>query len=458
MKRVLFVLFIIFIFLSSGCIQKKETDELPKKTIEQTTKQITNTTIEPGQTYNKSTDERSVDETPLETPNSQWLGNLCSDEAECNSFCHDNKGLCKDYCAGNPENELCQKFGFAKITGCEDSEVKFDYAPVNLNRTTLLLPLGIMTGGHVIPTDHHYFQNFSNEEFNIEIYSPGAGDITSIEHMPGATEGEDYRIIIEHTCSISSIYIHVGILSEKLKKYAPQNSRYAGVKIPVEAGELIGYYKTNVDYSISDTNVVLPGLLVPEHYEPESWKIHTANIYDYFNEQIKSRLIEKSIRTAEPITGKIDFDIDGKLVGNWFLKDSELNEETPEEYTYWQGHLSISYDYLDPNRIVFSIGGYNGKDSEQFGVKGNYKDPSEIGIEDGLVKYELVYYDYITPEGEPWDRKSLVKDLKTESSERVQGTVLVQMIEKRKIKFEVFDGKTASQVSGFTSNAKIYER
>ena len=36
--------------------------------------------------------------------------------------------------------------------------------------------------------------------------------------------------------------------------------------------------------------------------------------------------------------------------------------------------------------------------------------------------------------------------------------VLVQMIGPREIKFETFPEKTASQVSEFTENAKIYER
>lgn len=47
-------------------------------------------------------------------------------------------------------------------------------------------------------------------------------------------------------------------------------------------------------------------------------------------------------------------------------------------------------DYIDPQRIVLSIGGYAGEDSKQFGVKGNSPNPADIGIEDGLIEYELV--------------------------------------------------------------------
>ena len=198
---------------------------------------------------------------------------------------------------------------------------------------------------------------------------------------------------------------------------------------------------------------------MPYHYRGELWKIHVPNTLDYFNEPIRSKLIEKSVRTAEPISGKIDYDIDGRLVGNWFLEgtDGYAGDSTSFE-RYWLGHLSIVYDAYDPARIVISIAGYEDRDSRQFGVKGNSPDPADVGIGNGLIKYELVDYYHITSGGGSWDAISPVKISKTASNEIVQGIVLVQMIETRKIKFEAFPGKTASQVSGFTENANIYER
>ncbi len=422
--------------------------------------------------FEKNIENGRVEDQKLEKLESQSLGSLCSGEESCKKFCLNNLGRCNEYCEGN-ENELCktifppQESFVEKQTEseqreekCEGTKTKFDFAPVNLDKTKVFLPLGLMIDSHVTPIDHHYFQNFDNEEFDIEIYSPGKGMITDIGHMPGAEEGKDYRIVIEHTCTISSIYIYVSNLPEKIKKYAPDNG-YKGDRIPVEAGELIGYYKNNLDYNLVDEEVILSGFIVPEHYKAESWKIHVPNTYDYFNEPIKSKLIEKSIRTAEPISGKIDYDIDGRLVGNWFLEGTNgyagaVTE--PGGKGYWLGHLSIVYDAYDPERIVLSIGSYGGENSKQFSVKSNSPDPADVGIENGLVKYELVRYDYVTSDELPWDRISLTKGLKTVSNEIVEGVVLVQMIEDRKIKFEAFPEKTASQVNGFTENAKVYER
>jgi len=341
---------------------------------------------------------------------------------------------------------------------CEGTKTKFDYAPVNLEKTLVFQPLGLMTGGHVTPIDHHYFQNFGNDKPDIEVYSPGSGFVTSIGHMPGAPEGEDYRVVISHTCTIESIYIHIDILSEELAS-AIGKEDYASVEIPVEAGELIGYYATNVDYNLVDAEVTLDGFVIPEHYSGEAWKIHVPNTYDYFNEPVKSQIIAISLRSVEPISGKIDYDIDGKLVGNWFLEGTGgyAGGGTGTE-RYWLGHLAIAYDAYDPTRIVFSIGNYEGKDSEQFGVKNNAPDPAAIGIKDGMIKYELVDFGYVTSDGKDWDRTTFAEGITGIGYDSVRGVVLVEMVDSRKIKFEVFPGKTAGQVSGFTDNSKIYKR
>ena len=57
-----------------------------------------------------------------------------------------------------------------------------------------------------------------------------------------------------------------------------------------------------------------------------------------------------------------------------------------------------------------------------------------------------------------WDRQSLVKGLKVKNSLEVSGVILLELIEDRKLKVEIFSGKTAKQVNGFTQNSKLYER
>ncbi len=337
----------------------------------------------------------------------------------------------------------------------------FEYSPVNIEKTKVLIPLGLMTGSHVTPIDHHYFQNFENVGYNIEVYSPAAGIINSIQHMPGHPDGEDYRVVIDHGCGVSSIYIHLGTLAEKFKHIAPEliGKENSSVNEVIEAGELLGYYERNVDYNIVDLNFTLTGFVRPESYRGEPWKIHVPNTYDYFTDEVREQLISISQRIAEPIVGKIDYDIEGKLVGNWFLKGTDgYSGGTDPFISYWMGHLAIAYDHLDPEAIVFSIGGYLGEDSRQLTVRGNYPNPKDVGVGSGVIKYELMMYDYYTLDGLQWDRLSDIREIKVGDMGYVDSILLVQVLENNEIKFELFFDTALEDVNSFTSEAIIYTR
>jgi len=333
-------------------------------------------------------------------------------------------------------------------------KIIFQYSPVNMEKTAVVIPFGLMIGGHVTPVDHQYFQNFTNTEQNIEVYSPGNGIITSIQQMEGAP-GTDYRVEIKHTDKISSIFIHIYLLSDKIMQYAPQTG-YKNVNIPVNAGETIGYYTQNVDYNIVDLDYTRTGLLIPEHYIGEPWKVHVPDTLDYFTDEIKNEIIAKSLRTTEPISGKFDYDIDGRLIGNWFEQGTN-GYQGVNQSNYWITHLSISPDYLDNNHIIVSLGDYNGE-AKQFGVKGDEPNPANVSVQTGTIKYELVDYTYYLTNGSYWDRISLTKDPIAVNYNETIGTILLQLITNRTLKVEIFPNKTANEVTNFTQNSKTYER
>ncbi len=346
--------------------------------------------------------------------------------------------------------------------GCNGGRVTFEYPPVDLDRIEYVTPLGLMADSHVTPVDHLYYQNFKEPDWDIAVYSPAAGTITDIQHMQQTiSDGEgqaidDYRLIIEHTCTISSVFIHVGQLSPRIAEVAPSGAGSVRVDLPVAAGEAIGSFRKNVDYSVVDLEVTLEGLLVPEHYEREPWKIHTPNPFDYFTAEIQEALRAKSLRTEEPFDGRFAYDIDGRLVGNWFQRGTN-GYAGVERDRYWAGHLAVAYDLFDPSHIVVSIGTFDGV-SKQFGVLGNAPDPRDVSVESGLVAYELVDYDYYVDD-QRWDRVSLVKGIEARNSDTaVSGVVLFQLVDDRTLLVETFPGKTASQVGGFTDAALTYER
>ncbi len=121
---------------------------------------------------------------------------------------------------------------------------------------------------------------------------------------------------------------------------------------------------------------------------------------------------------------------------------------------YWLGHLSFAYDYIVPSHIIASFGDYAG-DQRQFGVLGNSPDPAEVIVSNGLVKYDLVSYEYY--DGDlTWDRLSFTRGLTMGNYPFIDAVVLVQLIEARRLKVEIFYGQTSSDVNGFTDDAKFY--
>ncbi len=334
---------------------------------------------------------------------------------------------------------------------------RFEYPPVDLSEIEFILPLGGMIGNHVTPIDHQYYVSpdfGATETIEIDVYAPADGTVSSIQHM-GNFNNDDYRFVIDHSDTIQSIYIHVDNLSDKLALHAPANGQYVNTDISVSAGEILGNYSGSVDYNLVDNDITLSGFVNPDSYTAEPWKIHTPDPFDYFNDTIRQTLLSKSLRTVEPVGGKIDHDIDGHLVGNWFLENTngyaglDLNN-------YWLGHLSFSYDYIVPDHIIASFGDYAGE-QRQFGVLGNTPDPADVTLSSGLVKYDLVSYEYYDG-AVPWDRLSFTQGLSMDNYSFIDAVVLVQLMETRRLKVEIFHGQTSSDITGFTDDAKYYTR
>ena len=343
---------------------------------------------------------------------------------------------------------------------CSGKFIRLSYPPVNLDKITYIIPMGGLAGEHVAPIDHQYYQNFFNTEANIDVYAPADGIVTDIQHM-GSFRGDrqrepfdDYRVVIEHTCTISTIFIHIDKLSDKVKAVAPRPGEYVSVNVPVKAGEVIGWFDNNVDFNVVDKEFTI-NFINPESYESDPNRAHIQDPFYYYDEPLKTKLISKSLRTAKPEGGTIDYDIDGALTGTWFREGTKgwggLRQER-----YWADHLAVVPNNIDPEHFIFSIGTFDGI-ARQFGVKGNAPEPSQVGKETDLVKYELVEYK-IYDGGKEFDYRNLAKGLKAKNDDFVQGVVLLQLLEDRKLKFEAFPGKTADEVSGFSERAQIYVR
>jgi len=354
---------------------------------------------------------------------------------------------------------------------CKERDVKFTSAPMKSSDLSYIRPLGAMSDGHVTPTDHVYIggPNPNAADNTYPVLMPADGTITTISAMPaqyiGDRQGqqvatEDHRIVISHSCRYFSIYIHIHKLGDKLKSAVGtlQPNENKQTNIELKAGDTVGYIgNSTFDWTPIDTTKTLSGFISPKLYEGESWKIHTVSPFDLYEGALKAELESKSLRTAAPIGGKIDYDQPGKLIGNWFRQGSGgySGANGNNGGRYWDGHLSVVPDYISPTSTIVSIGNWTG-DAKQMVVSGA-ADPAAVTKDTGLVKYELKRLNYVSKNG--MSRGNMYeKDLRPSQNESVEGTILLQVQADEKLKVEKFPGKSAAQVSGFTAAAQLYER
>jgi len=347
--------------------------------------------------------------------------------------------------------------------------VRFSHPPMRLEDIERITPYGLMVGGHVCPIDHGYFypRPLTPGQPHFDVMSPADGHIVMISHrtqLTGSTEQQrdydDYALHIEHSATFYTFYDLLTQLDPAIAQQLDDatRDRFARrqmgppihVRIPVKAGQVVGKVGgRSLDIAVINTEVKLPGFLTPRLYGHYAWRVHVVDPFDYFDEPLRSPLLKLNTRKVDPPFGKIDYDIDGRLVGNWFREGSGgYPGDGRDPRGYWMGHLAFAYHHVEPSVVIVSVGDFGGQ-PRQFAVKGNGPDPAKVSAKDGIVKYELVYAP-VNSSGEPIELPPHMRG--------VQGVLLAQVLENRKLTMEVFPGKTAAAVTGFTTGAETYER
>jgi hypothetical protein len=346
--------------------------------------------------------------------------------------------------------------------------VRFTHSPMRFEDIKNLVPYGLMVGGHVCPIDHGYFypKQLEPGRPHFPIMAPADGFIVVVGHrtqLTGSSEQsrtyDDYALTIEHSGTFYSQYDLLTQLEPSVLDQldASVRERFARkqmgppvqTRIPVKAGQVVGRVAgRSLDFGVVNTEVKLPGFLTPKLYGHYAWRVHIVDPFDYFDEPLKSKLLSLNARQVKPPFGKIDYDVDGRLIGNWFREGSGgYPGDRNDPRGYWMGHLAFAPHHIDPMTTVVSIGDFDGK-PRQFWVKGNAPDPAKVSEQDGAVKYELIWSQL----GSAGDRQV------RQDADAVQGTVLAQVLAGRKLKFEAFPAKVGSEVKGFTAAARTYER
>ncbi|MBI2022814.1 hypothetical protein HYS97_03130 [Candidatus Daviesbacteria bacterium] len=367
-----------------------------------------------------------------------------------------------------------QKGGEGLYGRCEgNGTTKLNTFPLDPKEIELIVPMGRVQDSHVTPTDHQYIipketkggSLITDNPEKYQIKAPFDGFITNVELFKEPVEksyrkdpySNNYLVVFEYSCDYYVRLIHIDTLSQNILasfKFNNPNSQHPNAfpRIPVKEGEVIGTVGPHsFDFQIMDTTKKDPNILSPENIDP--WTSVTVDTFDYVSDSLRSELLPKNLRTGEPLGGKVGYDKKGTLLGNWFKVGRDKNERNE----YWTQNLSIVYDHIDESQVRISLGNFGGY-PKAFGVRGNSPDPKDVTKAYGVTKYELMRFDYYEPNGNRWDTISLVSGLTAKNTEELAGVVLFELQEDGKLKVEAFPGKSASQVSRFTTKAIIYER
>ena len=350
---------------------------------------------------------------------------------------------------------------------CKEREVSFTSSPLAMNDLGYIIPMGQMSDGHVTPTDHVYLAptKQSVPDNTYDVVMPANGTVVNVSAMPSQyvgdknqqTAAEDHRIVIAHNCQYFSIFIHVHQLSDALKQAVgslqPNESKRVAVEL--KAGDKLGKIGGNpVDWSLLDVTKKLTGFITPDLYKGENWKIHIIDPLTAYDGNLRQQLIAKSLRSVEPYGGMIDYDVRGALVGNWFQEGTNGYEGASMD-RYWDGHLSVVPDHLDPTATIVSIGNWEGK-AAQMAVRGKVN-PATVNKSTGPVKYELMSISYMA-NGQRYLPNYHAKNITISQDGTFKGTIMFEVGDNEHLKVEAFPGKTAGQVNGFTGAAKTYVR
>ena len=352
---------------------------------------------------------------------------------------------------------------------CDKSSTvsKYSASIGDVSKMSHIYPLGGMLTSHITPIDHIYiFYPESAEDHSVAagsylVTSPADGIVVGLEDFQKTNNYPypDHRVVVEHSCNLYSVFIHIGVLSSGI-----------AIGSKIKAGDTIAddSYSPGYDFSTFDGTVNLQFLNPSSYSQAESWKKYTANPFNYFPADIKAQFEAMSLRDSAPFDGKIDWDLEGTAQGNWFVKDTNgyrgkgdqtasFDNHEKIAHGYWDTHLAIAPDAVDENAFIYSIGDWEGCPC-QFMTPDNV-DPKSITSSDTAPHVlQMVEFEYVNPDGSAWNPTKPQKGYTLKPGSTVIGLLVVQVMADGSMKIEKMPGVTKTAGVAFTDKAVTYVR
>lgn len=302
--------------------------------------------------------------------------------------------------------------------------MSFTVSPIDPATIQYIVPLGNMgPWAHTLPTDHAYVYHHINAgAFTpVTVLTPAAGTISST--YPG--------------------------VNGEVKAWVTVNSRYTyyfdhvvlaaglGVGSHVDAGAVFGTSPgIAFDFAVRDA-LTSVGFITPARYGLDTQ--HAQSPWPYFVEPIRTALYAKVERDGSERDGRINYDVSGRLSGNWFAEDLPVSPSSGNDSGIGMRQLAFARDARFPDRQRVSIGGFGF--TGLYGVPADAPDFAAISPADGVVVYRLL--ETGEPGGPPGTRQ--------------QGLLVVQLTDGQHLRVDVIADQTALSGS-FGAAAQVYVR
>lgn len=326
-----------------------------------------------------------------------------------------------------------------------EGKIFFQSLPIDMNGVIFYESIGALD---IFPKDHGGFHHkeIQSPNVTIPVFAMADGQITSL-----GKGGVDYFVSVRYSTTISVRLGHVGSFSSLVLDHlsSPEPGAFEEVTIPVKSGDIIGYVCScsALDLGLHDESLEL-NFSYPEEYGFELR--YAADPLNYYEDPLRTEFLNKVLREDEPRGGKVDYDVRGKIIGNWHLEI--------DPHVQFGDQLAIAYDHIHGSRISISDGyaRFVENISENiFWIKGNIPKPEDIGV--GVqVKYEMIVPDRWKKISDQVFELSDISNVDMESP--VVATYLLELVGTERLKVESFVGKTADEVSDFTGNERVYVR
>ena len=348
---------------------------------------------------------------------------------------------------------------------CEGTgTVMFTNSPMKIEDIHSLTPYGQIVGGHITPIDHMYFEpkdrSLGRDVYEVRAIQDAYIFNISVRRVGAESQQEqkpDYRLDMVHTCTFGSYFDLMTSLSPELEEVLDKGDHNGTY---VKAGQLLGYVGgQTLDFGVYNYSEPLD-FINPKAYQREPWKIYTHDPFPYFPSEISSQLLNKMTRKIEPRAGRIDYDVDGTLSGNWFEVGTDFYMGI-DESKYWDGHFSLSLHPIDPSYWQIGIGFLDTYDNT-FIIQGT-PSPLDIKVGQGKQIYELFMgntYIVNDPDKKWWEDPYDENDIYGVRLDRESGGryIMLELLETRLLQLEVFTNLDKDSIITFTEKSRLYER